>query len=75
MALLLMSVIILKRMRLAFSLHALIPCDIFFPFGSVHIGKESDRDDGIMRRSGDSSQTDLATVLNAWYSAGFHTGK
>ncbi|KGN55721.1 uncharacterized protein LOC101203762 isoform X2 [Cucumis sativus] len=42
---------------------------------TVNKGKESDRDDGIMRRSGDSSQTDLATVLNAWYSAGFHTGK
>ncbi|XP_016900687.1 uncharacterized protein LOC103490751 isoform X4 [Cucumis melo] len=37
--------------------------------------KESDRHDEIMPQSGDSSETDLATVLNAWYSAGFYTGK
>ncbi|XP_050942370.1 uncharacterized protein LOC103490751 isoform X2 [Cucumis melo] len=74
-ALLLMSVITLKGMGLAFNLHALIPYDIFFFFGSVHIVKESDRHDEIMPQSGDSSETDLATVLNAWYSAGFYTGK
>ncbi|KAA0053018.1 uncharacterized protein E6C27_scaffold344G001300 [Cucumis melo var. makuwa] len=42
---------------------------------TVNKVKESDRHDEIMPQSGDSSETDLATVLNAWYSAGFYTGK
>ncbi|CAK9321473.1 unnamed protein product [Citrullus colocynthis] len=42
---------------------------------TVNKEKESERHDGIMPQSGASSETDLATVLNAWYSAGFYTGK
>ncbi|KAG6577733.1 hypothetical protein SDJN03_25307, partial [Cucurbita argyrosperma subsp. sororia] len=41
----------------------------------VHIEKESEGHDGIMPQRGASSETDLTTVLNAWYSAGFYTGK
>ncbi|XP_038982304.1 uncharacterized protein LOC103717118 isoform X2 [Phoenix dactylifera] len=50
--------------------------------GKVPLGKEMGKDksenSGIQERKGSESigpETDLACVLNAWYSAGFHTGR
>lgn len=44
-------------------------CDVFTPCNSEKERKNSEPEQI------DGSETDLTAVLNAWYSAGFYTGK
>lgn len=48
---------------------------IFFPhyFAGNKAGNRKDNEGEITQNT--SSETDLTVVLNAWYSAGFYTGK
>lgn len=52
-------------------------CFIFVNIGK-EMGKDKSENSGIQECKGSETigpETDLAVVLNAWYSAGFHTGR